>query len=44
MAVCTEARMRMMAKALFSPIRKYPMTEYRMKLKRLVPHVGIHEL
>lgn len=43
MAVCTDARIRMMANALFSPIRKYPMTEYRIKLKRRVPQAGIHE-
>ena len=43
MAVCTDARIRMMANALFSPIRKYPMIEYRIKLKRRVPHIGIHE-
>ena len=43
MAVCTDARIRMMANALFSPIRKYPMTEYRIKLKWRVPQAGIHE-
>ena len=44
MAVCTDARIRMMANALFSPIRKYPMTEYRIKLERRLPQAGIHEL